>query len=1031
MRAWRRRPRRVTLDAVGPLALILTMALSPATGAASGPGRDVSFLRDIRPILSNHCFACHGPDAAARKADLSLVTFEDATREIEPGVRAIAPGDRGASLVWQRINDAADPMPPHEEHKALTPAQIDHLGRWIDAGASYAPHWAYVAPVRAAAPEVFQSEWPDDDIDRFVLARLESEGLPHAPDASRETLIRRATFDVLGLPPRSADIDAFLVDAEPGAFARVVDRLLASPHFGERLAVLWLDLVRYADTVGYHGDQDQNIWPYRDWVIDAFNANLPFDQFTIDQLAGDLLPEPTQAQLVATGYHRLLQTTHEGGLQLKEYRAIYQADRVRNFSETWMGATVGCAQCHDHKYDPYTTRDFYALGAFFADVDDEEHLRKPYDGLNTVPTRRSPEMRVFTDGARAEVDRLAVEIAQLEDDLDDAWAELDATRAAWEAELIDRIAAATPVDALWVDDVLDTGGTASGDWTFGVVDDVAPHSGQSYRVQSHDGLVQHYTEGTERRITVDDGTSFYVWMRVPAHAPPQAVMLQFHANGSWEHRALWGSDAIPYGRQSENWGGYRRRGALPAPGAWARLDVAAAAIDLAPGTVVDGIAFTQFAGTVYWDRAGAVQGQAAPPTVASALATAPGERSEEQRTLVDEHHRATAPHVVALRDELAARRARRDTVTRSMPLTMYTRALEDPRPVRVLPRGNWLDESGPVVAPAIPAFLGRLDTPGRATRLDLARWLVRDESQGGVAGFTARVFVNRVWALLFGTGLCPSVEDFGGQGRPPNHPELLDRLAIDFIDSGWDVKALVRRLLLTHAYRQSSVPTPEQAERDPTNELFGRQARFRVEAEFVRDTVLRVSGLLLEDDIGGRSVKPAQPAGYYRHLNFPHRRYRPDTGPEQWRRGVYMHWQRQFLHPMLRAFDAPTREECTAQRSRSNTPLAALTLLNDPVMVAAARALAERVRSQDLAPREAIAFALREATGRHPTDDEIAIIERFQADTARDFAADPGAAAEVVQCALLPPPGGDPVELATWMQVARVILNLHETLERE
>jgi hypothetical protein len=713
------------------------------------------------------------------------------------------PGDRAASALWQRITSADDPMPPAEEHDPLSAAEIDVLGRWIDEGASYAPHWAYVPPVAPPPPAVGDPAWPRDDVDRFILARLEEEGLRPAPDADRVTLLRRLTYDLTGLPPAPEEIDAFLADDAPDAVATVVDRLLASPHYAERMTTYWLDLVRYADTVGYHGDQTHRIWPYRNWVIDAFDANMPFDRFTIEQLAGDLLPEPTQDQLIATGYNRLVQTSHEGGVQLKEYRAIYQGDRIRNLSGVWMGATVGCAQCHDHKYDPFRTKDYYALGAFFADIDDEEHLRNQYGGLNTLPTRRLPEMLVTTPESRTRLADIERRLAALGDGEDDAEA-----RAALEEE--------------------------------------------------------------------------------------------------------------------------------------------------------------------------------------------------------------------------------RKTVESALPKTMYTKRLDEPREVRILPRGNWLDETGPVVAPAVPEFMGRLDVDGRATRLDLARWLVTPGADGGVGELTARVHVNRIWMLLYGQGLCPSTEDFGGQGRPPTHGPLLDRLALDFVASGWDVKALVRRLVLTRTYAQSSIPGAMAQERDPENLLFARQTRQRLPAEMVRDTVLAVSGLLV-DRQGGPSVKPPQPAGHYRHLNFPKRRYKADTGPEQWRRGLYVHWQRQFLHPMMSAFDAPTREACTPQRTVSNTPVAALAMLNDPVMVEAARVYAERLAADPRDDeRSVIADAMRRATGRRPREAEVAVLlDLFEA-SKRHYRANPDAAAALIGVGSAPAHASlDPALLAAWTQVARAVFNLHETITRD
>ncbi|MCA9300348.1 MAG: DUF1549 domain-containing protein, partial [Phycisphaerales bacterium] len=574
-------------------------------------------------------------------------------------------------------------MPPLEAHNDLDEDQIEILGRWIEQGAAYAPHWAYVPPAPTPVPEVADDSWPRADIDRYILARLEAEDLAPAPDADRATLLRRLTLDLTGLPPTVEDLDAFLAIDTPDAIDEVVDRLLASPAFAERMAMLWLDLVRYADTVGYHGDQEHRASLYRDWVIWAFDEDMPFDEFTIAQIAGDLVETPTDETRIASCYNRLIQTSHEGGVQMKEYAAIYAADRVSNLSEVWMGATMGCAQCHDHKYDPYTAHDFYAMAAFFADIDDLEHLKNGGNAPNSTPTNRFPEVDLLS-----------------------------------------------PLDR-------------------------------------------------ERRAVL--------------------------------------------------------------------------------------------------------------------------------QALLDE----------ASEDEAPAIRARLDAITPRR--VMVTRAAE-PRVTRLLPRGNWLDESGPVVNAAIPAFLGDLSLDRRASRLDLARWLVDAEHGAGL--LTARVMVNRLWAMLHGEGLCPSLDDFGGQGQPPTHLELLDALAIDFA-SDWDVKRLVRTLVTTRTYGLSSVASPEMRRRDPLNHLFARQTTRRVQAETVRDIALHLGGLLV-DHLGGESVKPYQPRGYYQHLNFPPREYEPHLDERQWRRGVYVHWQRQFVHPTFKAFDAPTRESCIAKRATSNTPLAAL-----------------------------------------------------------------------------------------------------------
>jgi hypothetical protein len=778
--------------------VLLTLCAAP-TGPA--PARvhvpaDVEFNRDVRPILSDKCFSCHGPDEKRRKAKLRLDVVDPRGEST-----AIVPGKPGDSALIERITAAGESerMPPVKSGKSLTAAEIDTLRRWIAGGAKYAPHWAYAPLVRTAVPGTKYEV--SNFVDAFLGARLEREGVTPAPPADRLTLARRVTFDLTGLPPTPGDVDAFAADQHPQAYEKLVDSLLASEHFGERMAAYWLDLVRYADTVGYHGDQDHHASPYRDYLIDAFNLNLPFDRFTREQLAGDLLPEPTVDQTIATCYNRLLQTSHEGGVQPKEYLAIYAADRVRNLSAVWMGATVGCAQCHDHKFDPYTARDFYSLAAFFADIDEEKHLRG--GGSDSVPTKRPPELPVFT---RRERTRLA--------------------------ELDRRI------------------------------------------------------EDLKSRPATDD-----------------------------------------------------------------------------------------------------------------------------QQT------------------ELTALTTERDALKNAQRRVMVTQAVT-PRTVRVLPRGNWLDDSGPIVEPAVPAFLGKLAVSGRATRLDLANWLT--DTKGGIGGLTARVFVNRLMYLFFGAGLSKSLEDFGGQGEPPVHPELLDALALEFTETGWDVKRLVKLIVTSQAYRRASTESAGLRERDPENRLLARQGRWRLPAESIRDSALFVSGLLVLD-VGGASARPYQPAGYYRHLNFPKREYKADTGDRQWRRGVYVHWQRQFLHPMLKAFDASTREECAAQRARSNTPLAALVLLNDPTFVEAARGLAGRVlASGGTSDGDRVTFAFKQVTSRRPDATEAGVLLKLLEKSRTVYTADARAADDLLKVGRAPTPEGiDPAELAAWTAVGRALLNLSEAITRE
>jgi hypothetical protein len=760
-----------------------------------------TFNRDIRPLLSDRCFACHGPDSNKREADLRLDTQDGAL------AYAIAPGDVESSEVWARIvsDDPDYQMPPRDsKKKPLTKREQELVRQWIQAGAKYEPHWAYIPPQRPTVPVTESGAWGRGPIDALILAKLNAAEIEPAPEADRATLARRVYLDLTGLPPTPAQIDELVADERPDAYERLVDRLLATEAYGERMASWWFDLVRFASTVGYHGDQEHSVLPYRDWVIKSFNDNLPFDQFTIEQLAGDLLPNPTLWQRVASGYNRLLQTTHEGGAQDEEYRAKHLADRVRNYSEAWLGASMGCAECHDHKFDPITQDDFYSLGAFFADVDHWGSFEKI--SSNTTPTERPPEILAWTLPVAREAERIDAEIARVEKSLD---------------------------------------GVIKGDW--------------------------------------------------------------------------------------------RRR----------------------------------------------------------------------QRQLV------------------ALKRERVELEGEFVP-AMVTEAIE-PRAVHILPRGNWMDRSGPIVEPHAPHFLAQIEADGgRASRLDLARWTVARDNP-----LTARVAVNRLWQRYFGVGLSKTLLDIGSQGECPPNQDLLDWLAVEFMESGWDVKHIVRLMVTSAAYRQSSAARPELETIDPENRLVARQLPLRLDAEQIRDHALAVSGLLVQK-VGGDVSRPYQPPRLYETLNFPTREYRPTLDERQFRRSVYVHWQRQFLHPWLQAFDAPTREECTAQRPVSNTPTAALVLLNDPSFVEAARALAARALMQDCPnDRARVAWTWQLATGRDPADDEVAALAAMLADHRRHFMEDPAAAEALVKVGVSPRDETINVaELAAWTSACRVLLNLSETITR-
>jgi hypothetical protein len=860
---------------LAPFYLALAAGLAGPWCAVAADAPQIQFNRDIRPILSQNCFACHGPDENVREADLRLDIKEGLFGAVSEGV-AVAPGKTDASILLARVK-SSDPdlrMPPVDSGKKLTAEQIQTLEQWIASGAEWQGHWAYISLSRPEVPATHEPlTTTRNDIDRFVQAELRQQGLEPSTTADRVTLIRRLSFDLTGLPPMPEEVEAFVNDSDPFAYERLVDRLLALPHYGERMAMYWLDLVRFADTIGYHSDNPRNITPYRDYVIAAFNDNKPFDQFTIEQLAGDLIPDATIEQKIASGYNRLLMTTEEGGAQPKEYAAKYMADRVRNVSAVWLGSTMGCCECHDHKFDPFSTKDFYSLAAFFADLQE------------TPVGKREPGMLLASDEQAAELKRLDDQMAALRQKLD-------------------------------------------------------------------------------------------------ADTPELAA-----AQTEWERAVREFADVENAGRAEQKSRPNRRRSRQPAQSA---------------------------------DR------YQPPKEILDIVLLDAEKRADEQQKKLAAHYRTVAILLEPVRAELAAVETKRKSLYDSIPKTLVAVA-QAPREIRILPRGNWLDDSGEIVSPAVPHFLRQLDVGDRRpNRMDFAQWLTARDNP-----LVARVLVNRLWMLFFGQGISKSMEDFGAQGEWPTNPELLDWLAVDFIDSGWDVKRLVRTMVLSHTYRQTSVPTAEQNSRDPLNRYFARQSRFRLEAEMVRDNALAVSGLLVLK-IGGESAKPYQPVGYWDFLNFPKRTWQHDAGESQYRRGLYTFWQRTFLHPSLLAFDAPTREECTSERVRSNVPQQALVLLNDPTYVEAARVLAERVLKEASASTdERLNWLYRRVLSRAPKEPERAILVTLLEKHREQYQADRNAAESLVAAGQAPVAKDlGAAELAAWSSVTRTLLNLHETITR-
>jgi hypothetical protein len=965
----------------------LAFALSGFTVSAQAAD-DVDFNRDIRPILSDLCFTCHGPDANTREADLRL--DQESAVFAKRDTPLIVRGKPLESELIRRIlsTDDDERMPPPDSKKQPTDVQKETLRRWIEQGARWATHWAYVPPAKVAPPKVKHDNAVLNDVDRFILRRVEAAGLTPSKQADEATLVRRLFLDLIGLPPKPEDVDTYIASKDPQKYEKLVDRLLSSEHFGERLAIYWLDVVRYADSNGYHSDEARQSAPYRDYVINAFNSNKPYDQFVVEQLAGDLLPKSGIEQQVASGFNMLLQTTSEGGAQAKEYLAKYMADRVRNTSQIFLGSTMGCCECHDHKYDPFTMKDFYSFGSFFADVS-EIAVGNP----KTYP--------VMDDAAQQKIAEFDRQIAAAQGELNKSTPELIAAQAKWEMEtLADLETSATflawqmigPFKAASFDEAFskDFGPEAKLDLT-------QPIGKAKWKKQ--DKLV----DGTAFPLSGENSSwYFHRTATVPADVETELSL------GSDDAIAVWVNGKQVHANKTQ-------RGVAP--------DQDKVKVQLTKGDNVILIKVVNAGGVGgFYFNAKAV---GVPANVVAALRVAADSREDKQKNEIASYFRTVARELKPVRDEIARLGKEKAAFQKSIPRTLMTK-VTNPRPIRLLPRGNWLDETGPVMTSAIPEFLGNIPKDDRASRLDLANWIVSRDNP-----LTARTFVNRLWKLYFGSGLATPLDDLGRQGTLPTHPELLDWLAVEFMDSHWDTRKMVRRLVNSATYRQSSNASPELRQLDPYNQLFARQSRFRIEAELVRDNALAISGLLVTK-IGGRSTYPYQPAGYWRHMNFPTRKWPGDKGESNYRRGLYTWWQRMFLHPSMVAFDAPSREECTVERPRSNIPQQALVLLNDPTYVEAARVFGARVlREGGESTQDRIQWAFRLALSRRATEREMAVLSAVYESNFKRFTADGAAAKSFISVGASPADAdGNVAEAAAWASVARVILNLHETITR-
>ena len=1001
--------------------LVIAGAALGLTAEQAAQPKGIDFNREIRPILSDNCFTCHGPDEKQRQADLRL-DRPDGVFADRGGYRVIVPGRPAESRLYQRISaeNRLARMPPPAANRTLAPQQVELIRRWIEQGAEYKPHWSFIPLEETPVPEVIEGKWPRNPIDRFILSRLEKEGLRPSPEAARETLIRRLSLDLTGLPPALEEIDAFLADRSEDAYDKLVGRLLASPRYGERMANDWLDLARYADTYGYQADVDRDMSPWRDWVIRAFNENLPYDQFIVWQLAGDLLPGATREQRLATAFNRLHRQTNEGGSIEEEFRTEYVADRVHTMGTAFLGLTIECSRCHDHRYDPIKQRDYYRLFAFFNNIDES--------GLYSHFTRAtpSPTLLLYDEGVEARHEELKKRIAQAE-------AGLAATRDAarrrfdeWLRAGAKDVSILQPVAAFTFEEAAanKTANSATTGLPAELVDGpelVEGRHGLAVKLSGESAVVCKGS-GAFRRT---EPFSFSLWLR-PSVEQARAVV--FHRSRAWTDSGSRGyqlvlEDGRPAFSLIHFWPGnavsVRAKERLPVS-AWSHLAVTYDGSSRGAGLrlylnglpmeleVVRDNLFKDIVHRKEWGDAdvdkieltlGArfrdsgfkggliddfqVFDRCLMPLEAGALAGLSGLQPPQEELFAyylnrhDAGYRSALTALQRLRDE-------ENNLVNDVREIMVMKELPERRPTHLLKRGAY-DAPGERVEPGTPDAVMPFPSGLPPNRLGLARWIVDRRNP-----LTARVAVNRIWKLHFGRGIVATMENFGSQGQPPTHPELLDWLAKEFIDSGWNVKALHKLIVTSAAYRQSSQPGADLEARDPENRLLARGPRHRLEAEQIRDQALAASGLLSRR-IGGPSVKPYQPAGLWEESGTD-KTYVQDTGEKLYRRSLYTFWRRTSPPPSLTSFDAPSREVCTARRETTTTPLQALVLLNDPQFIEAARVLAERLvreRGPDLDAR--IVAAFRVLTGRRPEVREREILRRLYQEQLAYFTSHPGA----------------------------------------
>lgn len=1032
-------------DMLSNRALPVAVFLATATFVSA---EDVDFSRDILPLLSDRCFKCHGPDEANREAGLRLDHKDAILTALESGNHAVVAGDRAKSSVFERISSSETDlkMPPVDSGKKLSSAEIELIGKWIDQGAAWADHWAFV-PAKDQPVPAAQAGWNvTNPIDNFIQRDVKAAGLTPSERASRETLIRRATLDLTGLPPTVAEIDSFLADKSENAFEKVVDRLLSSEKYGEHLGRFWLDAARYGDTHGLHLDNERSVWPFRDWVINSFNNNQRFDQFTIEQLAGDLLPNPTLSQRVATGFNRCNVTTSEGGSIDEEYYVRYAVDRVETTATVFLGLTAGCAACHDHKFDPLTQKEFYQLFSYYFSL-----TERAMDGNALLPP---PAVKVPTPSQVAAKAQYAADHAAATAEIQKILADFDYRDPAPDAPLGEL----SQSDFVWIDDALPAGAKAQGNganpWQFVGAPDHPVYRGKlsTVRTGTDASITQHFFTDATDKLKIGENSRLFAYVYLDPKNPPETIQLQFN-DGQWDHRATWGADkAFNAGRNDVT---NKLQGKLPELGKWVRLEVPAADVGLKPGSELNGWAFTQVKGTVHWDAAGVVTTSLSPEQSRSLFAweqfqksgKAPGvpdnirkildvdraKRNDAQKTQLTRYFlEKVHPDAQAKLAGPIARQAeinrKQQELEKAIPSTLVMEDRKDPRQAHILERGEYTLKRDPVKS-AVPEWIAPAVPGAPSNRLGLAQWLVQEDHP-----LTARVTVNRFWQQFFGIGLVRTSEDFGVQGERPSHPELLDWLARDFVKSGWDVKKFLKQIVMSSTYQQASVVTADKLAADPENRLLSHGPRFRLDAEVIRDQALSVSGLLV-DRIGGKSVKPYQPAGLWKPVGFGGSNtatFVQDKGEKLYRRSMYTFWKRTSPPPSMATFDAPNRETCTVRRARTNTPLQALVLMNDVQFVEAARRFAERtvVEGGDN-PASQLSWAFRRVLSRRPSETELKSLLSLYEEYRTEFTANPEAAMKLLAV-------GESARneqlnaanVAAWTMVTHLILNLSETVTR-